>query len=158
MRAGRGGRGFQFVGTNVLTAAPGGSAINYIGTGGENTGFGVAGSLTATGQNGWLAVNNGAIFHGGAGTINMIAQTNGSGAGLDWTSNNSCICDISFSGPFSASNFQYGANLTAAAGVNFATGAGGSITGVQTGIRAITTTGNVDLSIGSSISASSTGI
>ncbi|WP_304928187.1 hypothetical protein [Brevundimonas sp.] len=104
LRAGRGGRGFQFVGTNVLTAAPGGSAINYIGTGGENTGFGVAGSLTATGQNGWLAVNNGAIFHGGAGTINMIAQTNGSGAGLDWTSNNSCICDISFSGPFSASN------------------------------------------------------
>ena len=152
------GRGFQFTGTNVLTAAPGGSAINYIGTGGENTGFGVAGSLTATGLNGWLAVNNGAIFHGGAGTINMIAQTNGSGAGLDWTSNNSCICDVSFSGSFSASNFQYGANLTAAAGVNFATGAGGSITGVQTGIRAITTTGNVDLSIGSSISASSTGI
>ena len=151
------GDGGQFGGINTLVAAPGGSAFNFVSTGGNNTGIGFNGTFNATGRNGVAIATNGAWFHGGAATFNLTAQTAGQGSGI-LANASSCICDTSFTGAFNATNFQFGANLTAAGGVNFATGAGGSITGVQTGISATTTTGNVDLSIGSSISASGNGI
>jgi len=151
------GDGAQLFGTNTLVAAPGGSAFSFVSTGGNNTGIGFHGTLNATGLNGVVISTSGAWFHSGAATFNLTAQTAGQGSGLLATAG-SCICDSSFTGAFNASNFQYGANLNAGTGINFTTGAGGSITGVQTGIRAVTTTNGVDLSIGSSISASSTGI
>lgn len=151
------GDGFSFNGTNTLVAASGGSGMNFSSTGGNNSGIGFNGTLNVTGLNGIVASSNGAIFHSGAATFNLIAQTNGSGSGLLWTSANSCICDTSLTGAFNASGFQYGADLTANNSfIFFTTGSGGAITGVQQGIRA--NAQNVELSIGSSISASSTGI
>ena len=151
------GDGLTFNGTNTLVAAAGGNAITLSSTGGNNTGIGFNGTLNATGLNGVAVSTLGDLYQGGAGSLNLTAQTPGSGSGLLWTAANS-IGDVSLSGAFSATNFQYGANLTATTGyINFTTGTGGAITGATTGIRAQATTG-VDVGIGSSIAATTTGI
>ncbi|MBU2209990.1 MAG: autotransporter-associated beta strand repeat-containing protein, partial [Alphaproteobacteria bacterium] len=151
------GDGGQFVGTNTLVAASGGSAFNFVSTGGNNTGIGFNGTLNATGRNGIAISTSGAWFHGGAATFNLTAQTAGQGSGL-LANAASCICDSSFTGAFNATNFQYGANLTAPGGINFATGTGGTISGVATGVSANSSGGAITLAIGSSISASGMGI
>ncbi|WP_339931902.1 autotransporter-associated beta strand repeat-containing protein [uncultured Brevundimonas sp.] len=151
------GDGFTFNGTNTLVAAAGGNGFNFSSTGGNNTGFSINGPLIVTGLNGVVVSTLGDIYHSGAGTLNLIAQTPGSGSGLLWTAGRS-LGDSSLSGAFSATNFQYGANLTASNGyVYFTTGTGGAITGVNTGIRTTATAGS-DVAIRSTINASAFGI
>lgn len=149
------GRGFALTGANSITSTAG-SAINFASTGGENMGLSLLGDQTLTGLSGLVLSNNGAIFHSGAGSLSLVAQAAGQGVGLDFTSSNSCICDTSFTGPISATNFATGVRLNALAGINFSTGAGGLIAGV-TGIRA-DSDGDVALSIGGDISVSNSGI
>ena len=151
------GRGISLAGTNTLVAATGGNAVNLVSTGGENVGVGFAGVQNLTGLNGHVVQGSADIYHSGAGTLNLTAQTPGSGSGLLWTAGRN-LGDTSLTGAFNATNFQYGANLTANNGfVYFTTGTGGAITGVNTGIRTSGTAGSY-ITIGSTINASAFGI
>lgn len=151
------GDGGQFTGVTTLVGAPGGSAFNFVSTGGNNTGFGFNGTLNATGLDGIVISTDGTLFHSGAANINLTAQTNGSGSGLLWISHSGSIADTGLTGAFNATGFATGVDLTAAGFINFSTGAGGAITGVNTGLDA-QAGGDITLSIGSDISATNRGI